>query len=411
VAGGWNGATGSLAGGASVINASNEPCAIGGKPGVDLFDSAARLIARGQNPTSPEPADLVPLPTGGTASVITVWSGWCGEPPARPLHLRLRLPDDKTELTARVDEAGGSETAVPRCDSPGSDSSFGVPLPFEAPEQVPPDYPPEDCAVDRLQGFLGTWGAAAGTSYASMFILNRDRVDCALGIEPRIEILDFFGHVLVNDEPASSAAPGSTLALPAGSVAVGSLGFADWCSAAPASPLAANVVIDGIRLPLELRSDIPVPPCMEAPGTSSPPGLFYDRSLAIPGGELAPEEPNSMNGLPVRVSIEIPASVAPGTDQDYIVDLLNVSQFGKPINLFPPCPSYTESLTLPGTTRDVPTTYQLNCGQSVVLEPGAPVRFAMRIAIPPDSAAGTASLVWQLGARGPSGKTAFVIAP
>jgi hypothetical protein len=66
---------------------------------------------------------------------------------------------------------------------------------------------------------------------------------------------------------------------------------------------------------------------------------------------------------------------------------------------------------LPGTTRDVPTTYQLNCGQSVVLEPGAPVRFAMRIAIPPDSAAGTASLVWQLGARGPSGKTTFVIAP
>jgi hypothetical protein len=132
VAGGWGGATGSVAGGASVINLASNPCTVGGKPEVDLLDGSGRVIAHGVSATAPSHDELIVLETGGEAGVLTVWTNWCGEPPARPLQVFLTLPREGGTLSTEIrDDSSGS---VPRCDSPGAGSSFGVPLMFAAPE-------------------------------------------------------------------------------------------------------------------------------------------------------------------------------------------------------------------------------------------------------------------------------------
>src|SRR5204863_9951915 len=132
-ASGWGGATGSMAGGASVINLGSNPCTVSGKPGIELLDSHGTVIARGvaaePSPTSP----LVVLATGGVAGVTVVWSNWCVGPPPRPLHIRLSIPEGGGDLTTAVRDAPGVPGEVPRCDSPGSGSTFAVPLDFVAP--------------------------------------------------------------------------------------------------------------------------------------------------------------------------------------------------------------------------------------------------------------------------------------
>jgi len=82
VAGGWSGATGSEAGGATVINLSGTPCTVSGRPGVDLLDARGRVIAPGVDKPATG-SDLVVLQPGGVAGVITVWQNWCGDPPRR----------------------------------------------------------------------------------------------------------------------------------------------------------------------------------------------------------------------------------------------------------------------------------------------------------------------------------------
>ena len=351
---GWSGATGSLAGGASVVNVTQNPCAVSGIPRVDLLDAGGKVIAQGAVPTRGLNAELIVVPSGGVAGVTTVWSNWCGAPPTLPLSIRLSLPGQDGTLTAVVRGTLESPVGkVPRCDSAGSGSTFVVPIPFAVPEPSSGGYQPEACVIDALTGYLGGWGAAAGTSYAPLVVYNIGGVDCLLDSEPNFEVRAATGGIVV--VAPSDLLPGTqgTIILPAGWAAVATIGYSDWCSAAPALPLHADVLISTDPLPVEALAPIPVPPCMAQPATP-PPGAFYETAFETPATPPAPE-PDSGNWLPVRVTLSPLPPTAPGAVLEYSVTLTNIDLYGKSMSLAAGCPSYTERLTLPGTAGKIET--------------------------------------------------------
>ena len=404
---GWGGATGSQAGGASVFNISSNPCTVAGKPGIELLDSHGEVIATGRGPDASPGGALVVLPTGASAGVITVWSNWCGNPPSRPLRIRLSLPAAGGELTTTIREDGFTgPSSLPRCDSAGSGSTFGVPLEFSAPEPSGGGYQPDACGVEALAAYLGEWGAAAGTSYANLVVLNHGHVDCLFATSATIELRDANGHSVVR---AASEPTAPIVLLPPGWAATATIGYNDWCAPPPAVPLRADVLIGADRVSVVARTPIPVPPCMSAPATP-PPGMFFEKPFVVPGSP-APPEPDPADTLPIEVTISPLPRTPPGGTLAYTVTLTNVSAYDKTLNLAAFCPTYTERLFLPGAGAAIETHLALNCAPAGVLGANASVMFAMRLSIPADAMAGTASLTWQLGTRGPAAKASFEIGP
>jgi hypothetical protein len=289
-AGGWGGATGSMAGGATVINMSNDRCRVEGKPVLSLLAKGGRLIAAGGPAIAGDPIVLLP---GQVTGVITVWSNWCGDPPARPLRLRLSLIDAPRFLEAEVQDwqqpgviGGDGGGSVPRCDLETAPSAIDAPLPFaarEAPDPPDPSNPAEACTTDELSAYLGSWGAAAGTSYAYVAVLNRAGIDCLLQTSPPLELRDADGALVLNAERWPEG--DSTFDLPAGWAAVTSLGFANWCVAPPKLPFRFDLLIGSAELdvaPTSERSTIGAPDCM-SPGNTQPPSLGYSGPFRLPG--------------------------------------------------------------------------------------------------------------------------------
>ena len=198
-AGGWGGATGSMAGGAALVNVSVEPCRIGGKPVVELFSKKGAAIAESSRAEAVAGPTVV-LESGGVADVITVWMNWCGDPPVRPLFLRLSLPDGGGSLESEVREWDRGTTSLPRCDLANAPSTIGVPEPFSAPEPSSGDAEPAACTAGVLTAYLGGWGAAAGTSYANVVVLNVGGLDCLLATSPVLELRDAGGKMLATGE-------------------------------------------------------------------------------------------------------------------------------------------------------------------------------------------------------------------
>jgi hypothetical protein len=224
-----------------------------------------------------------------------------------------------------------------------------------------------------------------------------------------LELQDATGGQVVAAESATVPTSPATLLLPPGWAAVARIGYSDWCTPPPPLPLRANLVIGSDRVAVHAESAIPVPPCMAAPATP-PPDMFFDGPLAVPGTPTAPE-PDLVDTLPIAVTLSPLRATKPGGTLDYTVTLTNISPFDKPLNLAALCPTYTERLAFPGGHAPVDTRHALNCGPAGVLAADVPVTFAMRLPIPADAPPGTASLVWQLGERGPGAKAAVAIRP
>ena len=406
---GWGGATGSLTGGAFVTNLTANPCTVTGRPAVDLLDAEGKVVAQASAPSAVDPdAALVVLSSGGVAGVIIAWNNWCGAPPRFPLSVRLSLPEQGGTLTAVVRQSPvGTADQVPRCDSPGDRPTLGVPLSFSAPEPSSGGYQPDACAADGLTVYLSEWGAAMGTSYARLVVHNVGPVDCLLDSEPTFEIRDATGRRLLVAQSDPLPASGATILLPAGWAAVATIGYSDWCTAQPLTPLQADLLVSSDHFPINARAPIPVPPCMAAPATPQP-NLFYESPLATAGNPTAPE-PDPVDTLPVSVILSRLSPTAPGAALEYAVTLTNIDAYDKPISLEALCPAYTERLFLPGNAGTFETHLALNCAPVAVLQSGAPVTFAMRLPIPADAPPGTATLVWQLGARGPGAKATFEV--
>lgn len=284
VAGGWSGATGSMAGGTTLINASSEACRISGTPSLQLEDKAGKVIAKASRPAS-EGASVVLVP-GDAAGVIAVWDNWCADPPSRPLALRLTLAKVEGSLRARVLDwnggVGGSElSSLPRCDAEDAPSTIGVPEPFAAMGPPEPGTDDAPCAAEDLVAFLGGWGAAAGTSYASIVVFNMAGVGCILDGSPPLELRNGNGALLARGAPWSEK---ESVDLAAGWAARTEVGFADWCAPPPRLPLAFNLRIGGARLavaPTSRHAVIDTPACQSDP-PSAEPDLFYTGPFALP---------------------------------------------------------------------------------------------------------------------------------
>jgi photosystem II stability/assembly factor-like uncharacterized protein len=122
-AGGWQGATGSMAGVIWVTNTGTTPCALSGRPSIRLLDGRgqqldvrARAFEDGQPPAS---VTLLPGVERG-AQFAVVWQNWCGN--ATPLTVQVVLPQSHDIL--RVADQGFSSR--PRCDERSAGSSIAI---------------------------------------------------------------------------------------------------------------------------------------------------------------------------------------------------------------------------------------------------------------------------------------------
>lgn len=419
VAGGWGGATGSMAGGATLINLSTNPCRIWNPLSAQLSDATGAVIAR-LNPaiSSGGGSGARAIPTGGEVAGIVVWMNWCDAAPKLPLKMTIYVIDnpektvsiDTPSISADVRDREG-EAGTPRCDAPGAGSSVGA-VSFDPPEPSVGGYEPQPCDASGLAAFSGAWGAGLGSEYANLVIYNDSGVDCHIPTSPTVELRDAHGALLASAAPWPDSPP--TLVLPAGWTAAARIQYADWCISPPALPLRIDLVVSPPSVLQVAHSDgdataIPVPGCISAPATPSP-AFNYDTPFAVPGASVAPA-PDPVDSLPLIVALSTLPTTAPGTDLSYTVTLTNSSPFDKPLNLAFLCPTYIERLFLPDGRTSPDTERLLNCGPIGSLAGRASVTLEMRLAIPSDAPTGTAGIVWQLGQRGPAAKSQFQIEP
>jgi hypothetical protein len=104
-----------------------------------------------------------------------------------------------------------------------------------------------------------------------------------------------------------------------------------------------------------------------------------------------PPRPGSVGSL--RVSLDAPRAARAGTALRFLITLTNPGRVAVPLR---PCPSYTEAIYANATPAGRRTqSLLLNCDRLHAISPGARVRFAMRLPLPP-VAAELAKLAWHL---------------
>ncbi len=288
---GWGGATGTLVGGALLVNVSTNACSIGGTPSVDLLDSSGKIIARGEAAKSVSASTTLALTPGQVAMVDFVWQNWCGAGPSGALTGRLTLPGGAGTFAGPVHGPNGPDVHA-RCDDAAAPSTVIVPGRFTIAKGSNPGG--GACAADQLLAFSGAWDLGGGSAIASLVIVNLGQraqgFDCQLPVAPVVDLRDGSGAlVTAAQEPGAN----STIALPAGQAAVASLGFTSWCSAQPKLPLSMEVVLGSSHIPVISRAPIPVLSC-RVPGSSERPTLAYQALFALPSA------PNTSEPRPGR---------------------------------------------------------------------------------------------------------------
>jgi hypothetical protein len=126
-------------------------------------------------------------------------------------------------------------------------------------------------------------------------------------------------------------------------------------------------------------------------------GVIVDQ-LGLPLTAEGQPSPGPLAGLTAR--LDAPSSVAAGSVLRYVVTVSNPT--AQPIALSP-CPAYTEwsSALMTLESKEPPgLTYQLNCDTVTSIPPGASVRYAMELVIPPTAPVGTGKFGWHLDEPG-----------
>jgi hypothetical protein len=418
LAGGWGGATGSMAGSAILVNTWANACRVERLRDAVLLDADGRTVAEATFPANLEndPSSRIGVAAGEAARAGVIWMNWCAASPARPLDLRLTFVLDTDTgpqsrvLTSEVRDWQGGGSMNPRCDAPGGASTLGV-LPFQPVGNDRNEQNPAPCLADDLLALAGSGGAAAGTWYTPIVLYNDSSLDCVVAAEPQLELRDADGRTIVVTEPSGSMP--ASLVIPAGATALAQAGLADWCIPEPPLPLQVDVVVGDGRIavvPSASGSSFGLDGCPSAPATP-PPSFLLEEPFVLPdlGPEPAPPDPGDI--LPFTVSANLPSKVQVGQTLEYTVTLTNHSQYDKPINLAAECPSFVERLFLPSGGPPVESRHILNCEPAGVMTVGLDRTFDMRVDIPADAGQGKATLVWQLGFTGEGTKVSFEIGP
>jgi hypothetical protein len=123
-----NGATGSLLGGISLVNASSKPCTLRGEPTVRLRDAAGVLLSthevavkplwRQLGQARPSGWPTVRLSPRGRAAIFLQLRNWCVTP-AKPVYFHVRLPRAAQDVIAPA-------RVTLRCDDPHSPVSLAI---------------------------------------------------------------------------------------------------------------------------------------------------------------------------------------------------------------------------------------------------------------------------------------------
>jgi hypothetical protein len=129
---GWQGATGSMAGGIRVTNRGSTACVIDGPPRLAVIRAGSRIMATDYlaanqadlgGGAAPGPGLLEPGDVGGW---WLLWENWCGSN-LTPATVELTLPDGSGPLVARPAASRSVELGSrPRCDAPASPSTLTV---------------------------------------------------------------------------------------------------------------------------------------------------------------------------------------------------------------------------------------------------------------------------------------------
>jgi hypothetical protein len=252
-----------------------------------------------------------------------------------------------------------------------------------APTPVPkPTVDARGCTASDLRASVYLEGATM--SLAGGVVFEKDSgTPCQLSGQPALTLIGPDGSVLpikVMDVKSGSRWPTEPVVLvQSGEPAIALVTWSNWCGGAMSS------VTWHVSLPSGASFDIaePLPglPVCNQPGSKS------TLSLAA----VAPQDFESK--WPLVPEIQQTLSAAPGTELRYVVTLFHPAG---PAFSFPPgCPSFTETVKLPGVDTVV-RSYTLNCEPAGAVPEGAGVAFEMVLAIPTDAQPGRGTLVWSL---------------
>ena len=129
---GWQGATGSMAGGLEVTNVGGHPCVLEGSPRLVQLRANITILKpityHGEaTDGSSDPSVIagpVLLEPGGAAGALVVWSNWCPATILVVTSLVVTLPSGGAPIVAGATSPGPGIGGVPRCDAPSAGSTF-----------------------------------------------------------------------------------------------------------------------------------------------------------------------------------------------------------------------------------------------------------------------------------------------
>ena len=118
--GSWQGATGSMAGGISLVNSGTGSCYVQGQPTIELFDQHGQRLSVVVSQAGSQAPRVLLAPQSRPASVLAQWFNWCGSDPG-PVVARVSLPSGAAFL-AVTPPIG----LIPRCNNAASPSTLDV---------------------------------------------------------------------------------------------------------------------------------------------------------------------------------------------------------------------------------------------------------------------------------------------
>jgi hypothetical protein len=334
---------------------------------------------------------------GAVCVVLAAVLSSCTTSTAQPRH--HLIASDRSSVPTPASRASARPT---RPSDPGTDVVAWInapPPPYRAPKTSTPRVPPADarsCAGTDVSARLQNRNGAGGHQVTYLEFRNTGNSTCLLDGYPRVTASQA-GQVDVTATSGSFFDGGHAANMGPGATTLLGLETDTYCAARPGGvtgrPPYHRVSVTlpgGGTVSLAARGD---------DGFDVTCGLHVTRFFD-------PSYPRAEPVYPLAVltaALELPPTAAAGRTLDYVVELGNPTAHRVDLD---PCPGYVQAVR---TTVPVKEQHALNCAPVGRLGPHQTVRFAMRLRIPADAAAGAVTLYWSLDSSGAPGLGTVVI--